>query len=70
MDATAAQVVIASDSEATQTKPHLETLSLGRFALLAITVAKIHPAAPSQGPSSRVRAASPRGAWVAAMIRP
>jgi precorrin-6A/cobalt-precorrin-6A reductase len=29
--------VIASDSEAIQTKPQLETLSLGRFALLAMT---------------------------------
>ena len=29
--------VIASDSEATQTKPERETLSLGRFALLAMT---------------------------------
>ena len=32
-----ASTVIASDSEATQTKPQLETSSLGRFALLAMT---------------------------------
>ena len=32
-----ASTVIASDSEATQTKPQLETPSLGRVALLAMT---------------------------------
>jgi hypothetical protein len=45
--------VIASDSEAIQTKPPLETSSLGRFALLAMTEAdlslipgKVDPAFP------------------------
>jgi len=37
MTADGASTVIASDSEATQTKQQLETPSLGRFALLAMT---------------------------------
>jgi hypothetical protein len=43
------ETVIASDSEATQTKPQLETHSLGRFALLAMTeraVDNLHDAPP------------------------
>jgi hypothetical protein len=38
--------VIASDSEATQTEPQLESLGLGRFALLAMT-----EASPRRSPS-------------------
>jgi hypothetical protein len=43
------QIVIASDSEAIQTEPQLETPSLGRFALLAMTDGRVFPDRPQDG---------------------
>ena len=45
----AASTVIASDSAATQTKPLLETPSLGRVALLAMTETAVDSVAEEPG---------------------
>ena len=44
-----ASTVIASDSEATQTEPQLETPSLGRVALLAMTESAVDSVAEGPG---------------------
>jgi hypothetical protein len=43
------RLFLVSDSEAIQTEPQLETPSLGRFALLAMTDGRVFPDRPQDG---------------------